>query len=287
MQPVPASSSPVSGPSRGGAIALLVCAALALFGTFTRTWFKAGGGRFEVGIGLMGNYVCHEDDGHSECKGKWFETDTRGDKDIHAARFLTFFAGLAAAITGGLIGVMALTGKRVTPLPVVIASGIAIVGGLFYIVRILSEAHGRGGPSVGYSAMLAMVGYIGSLVVPLVALKGGAPATAYGVPGYGPGPGYGGQPGYGAQPGYGQAPGGQPGYGQAPGGQPGYGQAPGGQPGYGQAPGGQPGYGQASGGQPAAAAAPAAGAMCPRCQIPTQYVAQYQRSYCGRCQQYV
>ena len=191
----------------------------------------------------------------ASCKGKWFETDTRGDKDIHAARFLTFFAGLAAAITGGLIGVMALTGKRVTPLPVVIASGIAIVGGLFYIVRILSEAHGRGGPSVGYSAMLAMVGYIGSLVVPLVALKGGAPATAYGVPGYGPGPGYG--------------------------------QAPGGQPGYGQAPGAQPGYGQAPGAQPAAAAAPAAGAMCPRCQIPTQYVAQYQRSYCGRCQQYV
>ena len=115
MQPVPA--SPVSGPSRAGAIVLLLCAALALFGTFTRTWFKVSGGRFEVGLGLMGTYMCHEEDGSSECKGKWFETDTRGDKDIHAARFLTFFAGLATAILGGLIGALALTGKRMMPLP--------------------------------------------------------------------------------------------------------------------------------------------------------------------------
>lgn len=59
------------------------------------------------------------------------------------------------------------------------------------------------------------------------------------------------------------------------------GAAPGYGPGYPSA----PGYPPAAGYPPAQAAAPSA-APCPRCQAPT-YVAQYQRAYCGRCQQYV
>ncbi|MBK9031631.1 MAG: hypothetical protein IPL61_09900 [Myxococcales bacterium] len=248
----PTSPALVTGPSRGAAIGLLVCALFIAIGTVTRSWFTIDAGRVEAGMGLVGSYMCHAEDGGSECRGTWLDLEVHGaPKDLYAARLLTFAAGLAAAVMAALIGALALGGRRMARVALFIVAGVAIVGGLYVIVRVFSESHGRMGPSLGYSAMLAMAGSIAAVVVAAVGL---APARAVPTGGFG----------YGQPPGYGQ-PG--PGYGQPA---PGYGQ-PG--PGYGQ-PG--PGYGQ-----------PPAAAMCPRCQIPTQFVAQYQRSYCGRCQQYV
>jgi hypothetical protein len=73
-----------------------------------------------------------------------------------------------------------------SPLPVVIVAGVATLGGLYFIVRVLAESpSGRMGPSVGYSAILALLGCIGAIVLPLVALRGRSAPMAYGhAPGY-------------------------------------------------------------------------------------------------------
>ena len=69
--------------------ALLVCAALILFGTLTRSWFSASRGDASMGIGLMGNYFC---DG-GECKGEWFNTKTSGDADVPMAMMCDALCG--------------------------------------------------------------------------------------------------------------------------------------------------------------------------------------------------
>ena len=236
-------ASAPSKPSVGVAVGLLVCAALILFGTLTRSWFSASRGDASMGIGLMGNYFC---DG-SECKGEWFNTKTSGDADVHVFRFGAFAAGLGTAVVAGLLGAVALGGRRMSALALYIVGGIALVLALAYIGKLGEAFKGSNAPSVGYSAAAMMIGTLAAIITAAVGLRRRAPAYGYAGPaGYGPAPGYGAAPRYGAAPGYGPGPGAPPGYGAAPG-----------------------------------------PAMCPRCQIPAQFVPQYQRSYCGRCQQYV
>ncbi len=258
MQPMPVSPvpqpAPISNrPNQGVAAALLVCAVLLLGGLLTRGWVSASRGEMEASVGLLGYKFCGGDD----CDGKWFDTRTRGDGDIHAARFATFGLGLATAVLIGLIGGLALGGKRLSPIPLYVLAPLTLVLGLYYVVRVMSETRGPDfGPGISFvAAFLALVG------APLLAglglrVRRGPPAAWAGAPGYG----YGAPAGYGGYPAPGQA-------------------APG------AGPSASPPQAAAPPSAPSSAAA--APSVCPRCQAPTQWIAQYQRAYCGRCQQYV
>jgi hypothetical protein len=238
MEPMTSSAVPMprsSGgrPNVGVAAALLVCAVLLLGGLLTRGWVSASRGVMEASVGLLGYKFCAED----QCDGKWFDTKTRGDGDIHAARFATFGLGLATVVLIALVGGLALGGKRMSPIALYVLAPLTLVFGLYYVVRVMSETRGPDfGPGISFIvAFLALVG------APLLAglglrVRRGPPAAWAGGPGYG----YGAPQGYGPPAGYGAT--------------------------------------QGAGATPGA---------CPRCQAPTQWIAQYQRAYCGRCQQYV
>lgn len=245
-------AAPTSNPAQLGGILLLVCAGLILIGTVTRGWFTMSRGNNSSSVGLIGYKFCYD----GECKGKIFEPDmSKGaDADVTAARYLAFLGGLGAVVVAGLGGAMALGRKpdKVPLLAIYIVCGIAAFFGLYFIGRALSEVRGSGGPGPGWSFCVAFIGHIGAAVIAGVMIRPHARRTAPGFhPGY-PQQGYAPQPqGYAPQP-----------QGSAP---------------------PQPGY------APPQAPQQQAAPSCPRCVAQGQvtYAAQYQRYFCGRCQQYV
>lgn len=252
MQPIPpaSTSGPAgrSNPAQLGGILILVCSAMILLGTCSRGWITQSRGDSSSGLGLMGYKFCYE--GH--CEGKWFESKmSKGaDADITAARYLAFLGGLGAAVMAGLTGALALgrNARKAPLLGVYIVCGVAAFFGIYFIGRVLSEMHGSHTPGPGWSFFVSFLGLVGAAVIAGVMIRPAARAEAGLAPaGYG-----GGYPG-----------GGYP------------------QP----FPGAMPMGAQQAAPMGAQPAAP----MCPRCGPAGQvtFAAQYQRHFCGRCQQYV
>ena len=278
---------------------LVAAAALILIGTVSKAWFHAGMHGSEVNVGLTGAEVCFE----SRCVDA--PNDNLPDV-VPLFMYMGLIGGIAAAAAAGLFGGLSLANKRdkipVPPKLGHIAIGVAGVGMVGFFLRVVAEG-GKGDTNPSW----AIVPAIGGLILASVGLRKLAPflpSTVARLPA-GASP-YGQQP-VGQQP-YGQQPYGQQPYGQQPmGGQPGqqpYGQqqpyanqsqpqqpyANQSQPmqpqqGYGQQPmGGAPMLpGGALQGAPGQQAAP----NCPRCGTQLHFVAQYQRWFCPREQQYV
>lgn len=258
---------------------LVVAAALILIGTISKSWFHAGMHGTDVNVGLTGAEVCYE----SRC------VDAPNDNlpDVMPLfMYMGLIGGIAAAAAAGVFGGMSLANKRdkipVPPKFGHIAIAVAGIGMLGFFLRVIAEG-GKGDTNPSW----AIVPAIGGLIVASVGLRRLAPflpspaaRLPAGAPPYGQQP-YGQQP-YGQQPG--QAPYGQQPYGQAPQ-QPYANQS---QPMQPQPP--QQGYGQQpmpQGGAPQGAPGQQAAPNCPRCGTQLHFVAQYQRWFCPREQQYV
>jgi hypothetical protein len=260
---------------------LLVAAALILVGTISKNWITGGRGENAVHIGPMGAEVCME----SRC----IDVPSRGmDGDIEAIMVLAMISGFASAAAAGTFGGMAFAGKSsqipIPPKLAQIAFGLAAFSMTFFVIRMLSEKgeiSWAGFPAIG-GVILAGVGlkklmpFLGQRALP--AGQPQYPNQSQPMNPYAnqsqpmqPYPNQT-QPQHGSQP-YQQ----QPQYGSQP-----YQQPMQAQPQYGSQPHQQPMQ------QPhAAPQQPQAIPNCPRCGAPLQFVAQYQRWFCAREQQYV
>jgi hypothetical protein len=274
-------------PAKTAAIMLTVSGGLLLVAMLSKNWISADAGSRKLHIGPMGAEQCRE----SLC----VDMPLKGiDGDIEAVMMIGLIAGFAAAALALWFGIASLAGKRdklPTPKIAQIAFGVAAFALTFFLIRIFSEGgHGLG---PGWASFVGIPSVIvaGVGLKKLVPFLDAAPRPAAFPPGGGYPPGqqpyaqpYGGpqpQP-YGGTP-YGGAPQQNP-YGQPPAQQsqpmqP-YGQPPPQQP-YGQQPPAQQSQPMPPQGAPQAAP------NCPRCGQPLQFVAQYQRWFCGREQQYV
>jgi hypothetical protein len=282
---------------------MLAASALLMFvGLLSKSWVTASAGfrDMKVAIGPLGAEAC----AGSICR------DTPTDKlpgDVVLVMWIAVIAGFASVALAGWLGGATLLGKRDKYPPVKLAQlafGLATFAFVFFIIRMFSE--GTRGLGPGWASFPAIIG----VVLASVGLKKlrpflpeavpGAPAMqAYGHPPQAPhGQPYG-QPPHGAPPQ--QQPYGQPqaSYGQQP--PQAYGQPQGAPPlqqpyAHGQPP--QQPYAHPHGvpsqaGQPPGISPPGpppqqqAVPGCPRCGQPLQFVAQYQRWFCAREQQYV
>ena len=157
-------------PATAGGIVMLICAALILLGTISRSWFVMDAGDFKGGTGLMGGYACGKDwdSGKEHCEGKWLDFDTKGrakDKDIHVWRFGGFFGGLGAGVLAVICGAIAFGNPRKAPLvPLYILTGIAFVFCSMFVVRIFVEMKGSMKPDFGWSFFVDYMGLIGAFV---------------------------------------------------------------------------------------------------------------------------
>jgi hypothetical protein len=276
MQPQPptAAAAPAD-PVKSAGIMLCVAAALILVGTVSKSWFAGGDGRFQAKIGPMGVEVCMG----SRC----MDGGGRGiDDDVQIFMTWAMLGGFAAAAAAGLFGGMAVAGKKdKVPEPKIakIAFGVALGGMLGFVIRVLAEG-GKGDINPSWAGVPG----IGGVILAYVGMGKLRPflQARTSAPGQGP---------------HQMPPQGQP-YGQ-PYGQP---MSPqGGQPMNPQ--GGSPmQYPQNQSSQPmqpqpqlaAPHVPPPQGAApqpqqhaCPRCGTPLHFVAQYQRWFCPREQQYV
>jgi hypothetical protein len=263
-------------PARTAAIMLVVAAVLILIGTVSKNWISGGRGSKDIHIGPMGAEACME----SVC----LDIPTRGiDGDIEAIMVLAMISGFASAAAAGTFGGMALAGKRdripVPPKLANVAFGLAAFSMTFFVIRMISEKgelSWAGFPAIG-GVILAGAGL--KKLVPFLAAR---PALPAGAP-------YGGQPyaqqSQPMQP-YGQQPS-QP-YGQQPS-QPYAQQSQPMNPQQSQPM--QPQQSQPMQPQMAPPAMPPpqqqAVPSCPRCGTQLHFVAQYQRWFCPREQQYV
>jgi hypothetical protein len=308
----------LADPAATPAKMLAVSALLMFVGLLSKSWVTASAGfrDMKVAIGPLGAEACAGSICHN----------TPTDKlpgDIVLVMWLAVIAGFASVALAGWLGGATLLGKRDKYPPVKLAQlafGLATFSFVFFIIRMFSE--GTRGLGPGWASFPAIIG----VVLASVGLKklrpflpeAGAPQAPYGQASYGQPP-HGqpastaphpyGQPaaGHGQQPpqAYGQ-PLGAPPYGQPQGAAP-YGQPQAAAPPYGQPqaaapygqPQGAPGYGQPQsmpshvpppqgmaappGSPPQQQAVP----NCSRCGQPLQFVAQYQRWFCAREQQYV
>jgi hypothetical protein len=281
---VPAAPKPAD-PARSAAIILLVSAALLLVGTISKNWVTAGDTEDRMHAGPMGAEVCLE----SRC----VEIPLRGvDKDIEIIMTLAMLAGFAAAGVTGVFGGMVFAGSRQVPVPTKLANLVLVIALIAFVVflgRMLSEK-----ANISWAGFVAIggaiVGFVGLKAVspflkPVLALPAGAvqPYPQHGSQPYQQGNPYANQsqpmqPQHGSQP-YQQQPqhGSQPYQMQQ---QPQHGSQP-----YQQPMQGQPQYGS----QPHQMPQPPQQQMpnCPRCGTQLQFVAQYQRWFCPREQQYV
>jgi hypothetical protein len=311
-----------SDPAKTAAMMLGGAALLLLIGVFNKSWFSASEEFVKISFGPTGAEACFQ----GSCRSTSDFDGPDVVPLLQFAVIIGGLAAAAAAgMYGGLFlaNKKDKIPTQIQPKFVNIAFGVAGAGSVGLLIRVMAEGKGMG-LSWGWvpalaGVALAWVGY--QRLLPFLPAAGarpfpqpmnpygqhGQPQQPYGQQPYGQQPqqGYGQQPqqGYGQpqQP-YGQQP--QQPYGQQP--QQGYGQQP--QQGYGQ----QPQHGQPQQQQqpwanqsqpmqpqqpaqqaPQAAmptmAGPGAGAApnCPRCGSPLQFVAQYQRWYCTRENQYV
>ncbi|MBA3394418.1 MAG: hypothetical protein H0T89_17365 [Deltaproteobacteria bacterium] len=262
------------------AFVLLGCGVAILIAIFTKSWATGRGG--DVGVGPLGVEACFR----GICRDVgWGNVDG----DIKVFGYLSIITGLGAAAMCGVYGGMLLANKR-DKLPPYKLGNAALGAGAFamtfFTVRLLGESQA----SVSWSPLLGIGGvitagvFLRKLKAALGSPAGTVPMSWGTAPHHGP---PGGQP-YGQQPGqYGQ----QPVHGQPTHGHP----MQHGQPvlpgQYAQQPVQQPGqYGQQPMQQQPVAHGPppqaGTGTPCPRCTNHMVFVAQYQRWFCERCQQY-
>jgi hypothetical protein len=257
---------------KSAAIMLVIAAVLIFVGTISKNWFSGGGAARDVHIGPLGIEACMG----SVC----VDVPSRGiDGDISAIMVIAMLSGFASAAAAGLFGVMALTGKAdripVPPRLAQVAFGLAAFSMTFFAIRMLSEKaelSWAGFPAI-IGVVLAGVG-IKRLMPYLTARPALPPGQPMQQPPYGQPYGNQSQP---MQPYANQSQPMQP--------QPYANQSQPMQP--------QPQYGS----QPHPQAGFAPPAMpppqqvpvhnCPRCGTQLHFVAQYQRWFCPREQQYV
>jgi hypothetical protein len=277
---------------------LIVATALILVGTISKNWVTAGDREDRIHVGPMGAEMCAE----SRC----IEIPLKGiDKDIEIISMFAMLAGFAAAAAAGVFGGMTLAGSKQIPFPPKLANTVfvfALIAMLVFLVRVLAEK-----ANVSWAGFVAMGGVIVAIVglssvkqflTPRLALPAGQ--------GMQPHQGYGSQPYQQANPYANQSqpmqPQANPYANQSQPMQPQY-QQPhpqhGGQPQpmhpqHGSQPYQQPMQAQPQYGSQPHQAAPhqpppqqQAVPNCPRCGAQLQFVAQYQRWFCAREQQYV
>ena len=288
-------------PSPVPSILLFAATALLLFSLFGRGWYTADEESFKMAAGPIRNEVCFEASGDGmTCESSNLISDLgKGSMSplrlIHLLFVLTAIAGM---ITGGICAIFLLNKQRsALALITLILLGVATLITLGTFFYSMSKGGKSNLPSYGF--FLYILGAAASIVGSIMAMRRGGPAPGPGGYAYPP---QGAQYGYGAPPGYPQGPGyPQPGYPQQ-GATPGYPQQ-GAAPGYPQQ-GAAPGYPpnqppayappqQAPLAQPVAAPAGAPEGAAPQqagpghtCGTPMMWVAQYNRWFCSRCNQY-
>jgi hypothetical protein len=238
-------------------ILMFVGAAFLLFASFSTGWFTHSSSDNSMAFGLVRNEVCF--DGHCQ-SGTIFSSMGRFGLDFLLI-IGTFLFNLTAVIMAIIAGIKLL--KPVRSVLAVLVLSFAGAAALFVLVILLKSMSGSGA-SFGYAFFLFWLGAASAITASVMAMMRPRPAGRPMAMGMRPGmpmPGYG-------QPQYGN-PGHPPQYGAPPAQ---YGASP-------QASYAPPGM------QQAPMAAPQ-GAPCPTCQTPTVWVAQYNRWFCQRCNQY-
>ncbi|HUS33501.1 MAG TPA: hypothetical protein VMZ53_33595 [Kofleriaceae bacterium] len=294
MQPVQPAQP--QDPAKTASYMLVGACVLLLIGTFSKSWFGASEGDVSAHFGPMGAEACF----HGSCHESGFD----GPDVVPLLQIVALLGGVASAAAAGMFGGMYLANKKDKIPPAVqyrfvpIIFGIAAVGFVGFFLRVVSEGSSKG-MGISWAWVPAFAGvvlaYLGfQRLLPFLPPQG-APRPI----GFGQQPNQPGQQPYVQQPQqpYGQQPQ-QPWGNQSQPMQPQqYGQQPMQQQPYGQQPmqpqqpyGQQPAAQQPVAQQPVAMmAGPGAGAApnCPRCGAPLQFVAQYQRWFCSRDNQYV
>ncbi|HEY5951060.1 MAG TPA: hypothetical protein VIV40_36465 [Kofleriaceae bacterium] len=307
MQPPPGGSYPPTAsaapkpadPAKSAAIMLLVAAALILVGTVSKNWVSGGRGSKDIHIGPLGGEACMG----SVC----VDIPTRGvPGDIEAIMVIALISGFASAAAAATFGGLAFANKTdkipVPPKLAHMAFGLAAFSMTFFLIRMISEKgeiSWAGFPAIA-GVVLAGIGL--KKLTPFLAARPALPPGAQQSQGMQPQQQYGSQP-YQQQP-YQQQPYQQQPYQQQPYSQQSQGMPPQqpnqSQPMHPYANQSQPMQPQQQyGSQPYAqqpqvgppAMPPQAPAQqvhnCPRCGTQLQFVAQYQRWFCPREQQYV
>ncbi len=260
MQPMhqhpPASAGPAD-PAKGTAIALCIAAVLILVGTVSKSWFSAGHRDESIHLGLMGGEVC---DG-SRCID--IPMDRLGKKmpELELFAMVGMLGGFAAAAAAGVFGGMTLAGKKgqLPPLKLgQVAYGIASFGMTAFFIRIIAEG-GKGDVNPSWAIVPGIGGVIFAAAM-TKKLKSFLPAPGQpALPAGAPPQGFYGQQGYANQS--------QP------------------------MPPQNPYANQSQPMQPQMGAPPGPPPQqqhpCPRCGTPLQFVAQYQRWFCPRENNYV
>lgn len=270
---------------------LCVAAALMFIALVSKSWVGASMGSrdVKVNIGPLGAEACMGSMCRDAPTGKL-------PGDVELVMMLALISGFASVAAAGVLGGMTLANKRdKIPFPpklAQIAFGLAAFSFVFFVIRIFSEGGSDLAPG------WAMFPGVGGAIVAGIGLKKLTPHLSTSAPAHA---GAYGQAAYGGQPPAQQSQPMQP-YGQ-PYGRPGpqaysqpaaqqsqpmqpYGQQPYGQPAQQSQPMqpyGQPQMQAPHVPPPQQQAAP----NCPRCGQPLQFVAQYQRWFCAREQQYV
>jgi len=262
---------------------LVVAAVLILVGTFSKNWISGGRGSRDIHIGPMGAEACMS----SVC----IDVPTRGiPGDIEAIMVIALISGFASAGAAGTFGGMALARKTekipIPPRLAQMAFGLAAFSMTFFLIRMISEKgeiSWAGFPAIA-GVILAGIGL--KKLTPFLAARPALPAGQQSQPMQQQSQpmqphGQQSQPmqpqqHYGSQP-YPQNPqGSQPM-------QPHYGSQPHAQPQQGSQPYAQPQMAPPQMPPPQQQQIP----NCPRCGTQLHFVAQYQRWFCPREQQYV
>ena len=232
---------------KSAAIMLVIAAVMIFVGMVSKNWISGGRGSRDIHIGPLGIEACFD--------GACVSVPNKGmPGDIEAIMMLAVVSGFAAAAAAGIFGGMALAKKTHAPVPPKLAHmafGLAAFSMTFFLIRMISEKgelSWAGFPAI-IGVILAGVGL--KKLTPFLTAKPALP----------PGQSQGMQP-HGQQQPYGQQS--QPMQPQQQ-----YGSQP-----HAQTPHAPP---------PQQAAVP----NCPRCGTQLHFVAQYQRWFCPREQQYV
>jgi hypothetical protein len=241
-------------------ILMFVGAAFLLFAAFSTGWFTHSTEDNSMAFGLVRSEVCFD----GRCQSGTVFSGGGGGRGIDFLIVIaTFLFSFTAVILGIIAGVKLL--KPVRTVLAVLVLSFAGAAALFVII-LLVKAGGGGGVKFGYAFYMFWLGAASAITASIMAMmRPRAPMQMR--------PGMPGMPGMYGMPG--QHPGMRPGMPQ-----PMYGQPP--QQGY-APPGMQP---QPQPMQPQAPMPAAQGAPCPTCQTPTMWVAQYNRWFCQRCNQY-
>jgi hypothetical protein len=122
---------------KSAAIMLVVAAVLILIGTMSKNWISGGRGSKDIHIGPMGIEACMSE-------GVCVDVPSRGiPGDIEAIMVIAMISGFASAAAAGTFGGMALAGKTdkipVPPKIAQMAFGLAAFSMTFFLIRMISE----------------------------------------------------------------------------------------------------------------------------------------------------